>query len=165
MPQKAPFTPKNYIQANKIIFMGIFMGLIIISIVGIVTNQERSFFSTDLEKSSFMMIIPSVFIGSIAIGSVLFNNLIKTAKGSKNLKTALTNYRTAFIIKLALYEVPALLGAVSFLTEGNLLYLVYTGIAAVLMLTFIPSKAKTIKELDLKGDWFDEFQNSESELK
>lgn len=136
----------------------IFMSIIVFSIVTIATHQEKAIFHSDFNQSLFMILIPCVLLGTLMASSSIYKNFLRTARNRQSLAKKLQHYQSGFILKMAFFEAPALLGVIGFYLEYNLLYLVYTGIAAILMLMNFPSAQNVIKDLQLKGDELEVFE-------
>lgn len=139
------------------------MGVAIITIV-FISVTEKQVFSTDFDESLFMLMVPIVTAAGLGMSRTMFKLFVKQAKGKSDLKAKLSAYRVALIIGLALCEAPAICANVAFMSEGNHLYLLFTILSLLLMLTYNPSDKKTIKQLDLRGEELDAFKDKNKKV-
>lgn len=163
MQQTSDFTPKSYMNINKLLFSALLMGVVIITVVFVAITPQQEFSASNDEIFSIM--VPIISIIGLAVSRGTFNQFVKQAKEKKSLKEKLLTYRVGLLISLALCEAPAITANVAFLQEGNQFYLIFTILCLLVMMIYKPSEKKVIKDLNLRNNELDSFRAKETKIK
>ena len=147
----AALTPNSYIKTMSIIHLGLLAGPFVLGIIAYL-QTERPFLDYTNTEDVFIYVVPVFAISGIFMGNLLFKKLMASATKTDGLRTKLARFQTASLIKYALIEGPALLGAVVFLNSGNLTYLYIAGTLILFLYLLRPTKDKIELGLQLKGE-------------
>jgi hypothetical protein len=141
---------KAYFKALSILHLAmvagvVFFGLIVALLVAI--NTITSINSTF--TNFFYYVVPVLTILGLIASNIVFKNRLKQTRDNYELRTRMTNYRGALIIKYALLEGPAIFAIIASLITGTISFLAYAGLMVVLMLYARPGIQKTFNDLVL----------------
>lgn len=146
----AELTPNSYIKTLSIIHLGLLAGPFMLGVLAY-SQTENPYLDYTNTEDVFIYIVPVFAISGIFLGNLLFKQMMATAMKSDGLRTKLVRFQTASLIKYALIEGPALLGAVAFLNTGNLTYLYIAGVLILFLYLLRPTKEKIELGLQLRG--------------
>ncbi|RZK68805.1 MAG: hypothetical protein EOO85_23545 [Pedobacter sp.] len=121
------------------------------AIVALIMRKDRIHFTVSIDASDpYFPLFPILALISLAVGFYMFNKNISSIDHVSSGDEKITAYQSAFIVRCAFIEAPALLNIIAFLMSGNAVYLV---IAAIILIVFImtrPNKQKVIDALNLQ---------------
>lgn len=163
MLQTSDFTPKSYMNINKLLFSALLMGVVIITVVFVAITPQQEFSASN--DQFFSIMVPIISIIGLAVSRGTFNQFVKQAKEKKSLKEKLLIYRVGLLIGLALCEAPAIYANIAFMNHSNQFYLIFTILCLLVMMTYKPSEKKVIKDLNLRNDELDTFRAKETKIK
>ncbi|MEN8125479.1 MAG: hypothetical protein ABFR32_10155 [Bacteroidota bacterium] len=144
-------SPKKSIQILSIIHLVLSLGIIFFGTIVYLQVSETNF---DISKTddTFFYLVPILAIGGIWVSNFLFNQKINEIPKNTTLIEKLAAYQTASIIKYALLEGPAFLGIIAFMEDGNLLYLLISGLLVLYLFYQKPTKDKIEIDLNLSEE-------------
>lgn len=141
----------------QIINGALIFGVLIFLMITFFLTKNPSFIYND--DSVFAILVPiSLMLGAF-LSSLLFKKQLQTIKKEENLQYKLGKYQSATIVRSALLEAPALLGIVATFITFNLYYLIFAGIALLLMVYNFPSKDKFTQDINLSFEEKTELNN------
>lgn len=141
----------------QIINGALIFGVLIFLMITFFLTKDPSFIYND--DSVFAILVPiSLMLGAF-LSSLLFKKQLQTIKKEENLQYKLGKYQSATIVRSALLEAPALLGIVATFITFNLYYLIFAGIALLLMVYNFPSKDKFTQDINLSFEEKTELNN------
>lgn len=152
-------TPNSYTKTLSIIHLGLLAGPFILGVVAYL-QTENPFLDYTNTEDVFIYVVPIFALSGIFVGNLLFKQMMTSAMKTDGLRTKLARFQTASLIKYALIEGPALLGAVAFLNTGNLTYLYIAGVLILFLYLLRPTKEKIELGLQLKGEEKSQFNKS-----
>lgn len=152
----AQITPNKFIKTLSIIHLALMMGPVLFGFVTY-SQSKNSFQGFSSTEDIFFIIIPIVALSGIFMGNLLFNKLVKSAIKADGLKSKLTGFQTASLIRYALIEGPAFLGVIAFQITENLTYLYIAAFLILFLYLLRPTKDKIERGLELKGKEKDQF--------
>ncbi|HYG18752.1 MAG TPA: hypothetical protein VD816_07480, partial [Ohtaekwangia sp.] len=97
----------------------------------------------------FMYAMALLFAVSLTAAHFAFKKILHKAGSLSDIKSKMTRYTTACIVRSALFEVPGLFAAVIVLVTGNILALAGSLVALLLLLFFRPSRQQVVQDLNL----------------
>ncbi len=107
--------------------------------------------SESLEGETATIYIPLLVLGLLVGAFFLGRNRIEAAREQRDLKEKLTAYRAALILRWAMIEGGVLLCGVFFFLSREMLLLAVAGVGLVALLLFIPSRGRTLADMDLSS--------------
>ena len=136
----------NYLKTMQIIFSALLTGQALAMIIFYVflSRPPKDDYSMDIVE----IVLPLVMISTTVLGYFLFNMRRKTWVEETNLDTKKGVYRTASIVKWAMFEGTTLLSLACYLIFSKDLYLF---VAIVFMAHFtihFPSRERVVRELE-----------------
>ncbi len=145
-------TSKQYFKGIRMVYAGIIFGIVFMTGFA-VYFRSNGFEMVESGGNANFYILASVFFGvtGIFFSRFLFKKKLKSAAVASGLQKKLSIYQSALILKLASLEAPLFLTIVIYLIMGNSMVLVVTGVLFVVFLTYLPTKAKLVADLDLDG--------------
>lgn len=143
-------TSKDFFKSVQIIHLALITGVIILGIFA----YSFHYIGIEMEGGKdlnfdLIYVVPVFAIAGIIASNLVFKQKLKECIARPNLKEKLNCYRSALIIKFALIEGSSFFALVAFLLTGDLLYLGFAAILVVVFITYIPSKEKSIVDLEL----------------
>ncbi|UBM59897.1 hypothetical protein LAG90_04450 [Marinilongibacter aquaticus] len=99
--------------------------------------------------STFQFVLPIAILVGILFSSFYFNRQVKKLWKVKNLKEKLSGFQKAFILKMAMQELPATVAVVAALFTGEAQFLFIALAVIIVMIIGVPSKEKIALFLQL----------------
>ena len=134
------------LKVMQVIHTGFCSGIACFAAVALIIRKERTHFSFLIEKNDpYFPLFPVLAVIFVTAGFYLFRKRLNSIDPAASGDEKIAGYQTAFIIRCAFLEAPALLNLVAFLISGNLVYLIA---AAAVMAIFIftrPQKEHVIE--------------------
>lgn len=100
---------------------------------------------------TFAYFVPSVSAICFGLSFVLPAKLVSAAADKATLSAKLRGFQTALIIRMALLEMPSLLGCVAFLLTGEYYWFAANLVSMLLFAMLFPTRDKVIDGLRLSG--------------
>jgi hypothetical protein len=146
---KRKVTSQSFLMMLLILFGGMLMSQI--SMVGIFVYLALSgeFHEEQSALQTMLYVVPIVATLSFGLSLVLPSRWIATAADKPTLSEKLRGFQTATIVKMAMLEMPAVLGCVAFSMTGEFYFLAVNVVSVGLFATVFPSKNKLIESLRL----------------
>jgi len=125
-----------------------FMGQLVFGLLSLTITPQKGI---DISNTNdpFLFIVPIVAIGSFALSLYLFKKNLNIAINKPTLKEKLAFYQSAIITRFAPLEGASLLGIVTYLQTGNLLFIIISGLTALYFLSLRPTKDRIENDLNL----------------
>jgi hypothetical protein len=142
----------SYLMTLRVIFFAFLMSQITLGLFMIAFNQMGGLSEglPPTEISSVFRIIVPVFALSAIFGSqYLFNAKLRSINKGKSLAEKLTEYRTAFLLKIAFIEGAAMLSLVVYFLTNYWLFIAIGGILAGVFVMYYPSAERIAQHLEL----------------
>ncbi|MCI4669084.1 MAG: hypothetical protein MRZ79_13195 [Bacteroidia bacterium] len=145
-------TTKAYFGSLSILFIAMIGGQLIFAAVAYYLNLDGPV-SPDPEIANILLyVVPIAALGAIGSSGIVFNNILGQIKDEDSLLSKTNQYRSAFIVKLAMHEGVGLFALVGYFLTANMVFL---GIAAIIILiqfTMRPRPERAIEQMKLKGE-------------
>ncbi|WP_285059840.1 hypothetical protein [Pedobacter ginsengisoli] len=119
------------------------------AIVALIMRKERIHLDLSLDNNDpYFPLFPVLAVISVAVGFYMFNKQIRSMDPMLGGDDKIAAYQTAFILRCAFIEAPALLNVVGFLIYGNMVYLI---VAAAVLVVFILTRPTKQHVIDTTG--------------
>jgi hypothetical protein len=119
------------------------------AIVALIMRKERIHLDISFSGNDpYFPLFPILAVISVAVGFFMFSKQIRSLGPMLTGDDKIAGYQTAFIVRCAFIEAPALLNVVAFLIYGNLVYLV---VAAAVLVVFILTRPTKQHVIDTTG--------------
>jgi hypothetical protein len=143
-------TTKEYFRTLAILHIALILGQVLFAgVVVLLVKSGVSFMNVDNLTGIFLYLVPITGVCGL-LGSILvYKNKVNRLKGSGDLKTKMTGYRTAMILRYAIVEVPSFISIIAVMLTGNFMFFLFTGFVIMLMAYWRPSKETIISDLQL----------------
>lgn len=139
--------PGPSVKNITIIHFALLAGMVLFAAVAFAVGKP---FTTQINTTDPLLIaVPVLAVSCLFISNLLYKKFLAGAVEANDVPGKLVGYQTAFIIRNALIEGPALFAIVAFLLSGSV---VFIAIAIALILYFFslrPTKDKIAEELQL----------------
>lgn len=137
------------LKAMQTIHLAFCLAIVLMAATSYLTVKDRLYLDADLNQNDiFFPLFPLIGLVSIALGQFLFkkqlSNLQELPADDK-----INKYQVAFLMRTALFELPALLNIVGFLVSGNIVFLIAGVVFFMLLVSARPSKQAIIEVLNL----------------
>lgn len=143
-------TSKEFFRSIQIIHFALMSGVIMLGIFSFYFHYSGLEMEDGKELNSGLIYVVPVFaIAGIVASNLVFKQKLNDCRAKSILKDKMTNYRSALIIKFALIEGCSFFALIAYLLTGNLIYLGFAGLLLIVLITYWPSKEKTIIDLEL----------------
>lgn len=149
-----PGTPKQDLQAIRIIFFAIIAGALIFAVIVLVLNQLQGPALQNVKKVENILLYVVTGVAAICLPIAMngYNKGVAVAKNSLiSLPIKLNQYRSTLVRYIALCEGPALFSIIAFFMVGNYYLFIITAIMIAAMLAKLPNRQRVLDELAL--DW------------
>ncbi len=138
--------PNTFVKTISIIHLALIAGQIIFAAAAFMTTKNHA---TSKSDEVFIYVAPILALSGFAISNISFKTLVNKIDSQSPLKTKLTAYQSALIVRFALLEGPSLFAIVSFMLTGNLIFLGVSGAIIAYFIYLRPTKQKTEDDLNL----------------
>jgi len=142
---------QTFVRTIAIIHAALLIGQVLFGIVAFAETSSTGF-NLKLGSDPFFYIVPFLIVAGMLLGSFLFTEQISKLADKALLNEKLAGYQTALIIRFAIAEGPSLLGIVSYMLSGNVIYLILVGFNVLYFITIRPTNAKLAEELSLTNE-------------
>ena len=121
------------------------------AIVALIMRKERIHLDISFSGNDpYFPLFPILAVISVAVGFFMFNKQIRSLDPMLTGDDKIAAYQTAFIVRCAFIEAPALLNVVAFLIYGNLVYLIVMAVILVVFILTRPTKQHVIDTTGLQ---------------
>jgi len=121
------------------------------SIVALIMRKERIHLDISFSGNDpYFPLFPILAVISVAVGFFMFSKQIRSLDPMLTGDDKIAAYQTAFIVRCAFIEAPALLNVVAFLIYGNLVYLIVMAVVLVVFILTRPTKQHVIDRTGLQ---------------
>ena len=125
------------------------LAIVAMAATSYLTVKNRLYLDADLNQNDiFFPLFPLVGLVSIALGQFLFKKQLSNLQ-ELSADDKINKYQVAFLMRTALFELPALLNIVGFLVSANFVFLIVGVVFFMLLVSARPSKQAIIEALNL----------------
>lgn len=164
MQDTTKLTAGQFLKTMTLIHSG-FMGVMMVFAVVVLYLGDGWTWEVNKDDAMFyLIIVPIAAIVLPILGNLLFNKRLDIISRMDSIKSKLTSYLPATLVRYAFMEAPVLLSLVSGMLTGSMFFI---GIAALLMVYFFlqrPSKNKIIQHLGPSMELQRQFRNQGHDL-
>lgn len=151
-PKTSPMTTKSYFSQLTILFFALVAGQLLFVGVAFFLNQQGSIEPLPELEDIMKIIVPLAAVAAVGGSTFLGRGLLAQIPKDSGLKKKLNQYRSAFIVKMAMHEGVSLLAIVTYMLTGQVLFLAVSGVIIALQMMMTPKPERTIEELGLTGE-------------
>lgn len=156
-------TSSEYFKALSIIHGALLGGQVMFLLLSVFLNSGDQPFGEKGELDQiFQYLAPLLCVAAIISSHLLYKKRIADIQQQNDLIDKLTDYRGAFIIKLALLESATLFAVICYLLTANFLYVPLFIAMAVLFFFNRTTKTRIIRELNLSAEEVKSFDNPDA---
>ncbi|MDY0102567.1 MAG: hypothetical protein RBS07_06475 [Lentimicrobium sp.] len=138
---------KEFQKSLAIVFFALLAGQVIFALVSLGLVSQGMIPAEPQLRNIGLIVIPFLvffgFMGSRLIGS----RMLMKARMALDTEDKFNQYRSAFILRLALLETPGFFAIVAFMLTGERIFLGFLSILLFYFVTLFPSESKIIAEL------------------
>lgn len=121
------------------------------AIVALILRKERIHLDLSFDKNDpYFPLFPILAVISVAVGFYMFNKQVRSLDPLLTGDDKIAAYQTAFIVRCAFIEAPALLNVVAFLIYGNMVYLIVVAAVLAVFVLIRPTKQHVIDTTGLQ---------------
>ncbi|RYY61948.1 MAG: hypothetical protein EOO05_04570 [Chitinophagaceae bacterium] len=157
MQPGAVASPSQLVRVLKVLSIAMMCSLVIYLVAAVIMNEMNGPLMVDLNNyhTTLLAVVMLIAFACLVIGKRVMAKGIGNAKNSLNpLEAKLNIYRGAFIINLALLEVPGWLTLTVYLLTGSFPFLALAAVLLGLMIATWPGVKRISSQLEL--DWNDQ---------
>jgi hypothetical protein len=133
----------GFLKSMQVIFGALFMGQAMLGFVLYFIKKQESAES----ESMINNILPLAVMSMIVVGYFIFNTRLKALVDASDLDTKKGIYRSASLIKWALFEAATLFSFVCYLSFGNILFFYIGWLSLAHFIVHFPSQERVVREL------------------
>ena len=145
--QNLKMTPKVFFQSLNVIYLGLLSGMILLPIFFFFIVESKNF-NFDL-GNILLVILLLLAIAGVFVSNILYTKSVAKIENGDSLKEKLQKIQGAMIVKYFAVELPALIGAVLFMRDGNYVYLIVTSALILVFITLKPNKERILEDMKL----------------
>lgn len=121
------------------------------AVVALIMRKDQMHLDLSFEKNDpYFPLFPILAVIMVAVGFYMFNRQIRSIDPLISGDEKIAAYQTAFIVRCAFIEAPALLNTIAFLTFGNTVYLIVLAAVLVVFIRTRPTKEHVIDTTNLQ---------------
>lgn len=121
------------------------------AVVALIMRKDQMHLDLSFEKNDpYFPLFPILAVIMVAVGFYMFNRQIRSIDPATNGDEKIAAYQTAFIVRCAFIEAPALLNTIAFLTFGNTVYLIVLAAVLIVFIRTRPTKEHVINTTNLQ---------------
>lgn len=137
------------LKAMQTIHLAFCLAIVAMAATSYLTVKDRLYLDADLNQNDiFFPLFPLIGLVSIALGQFLFKKQLSNLQ-ERSADDKINKYQVAFLMRTALFELPALLNIVGFLVSANFVFLIVGVVFFMLLVSARPSKQAIIEALNL----------------
>ncbi|ETZ19291.1 hypothetical protein [Pedobacter sp. V48] len=137
------------LKAMQTIHLAFCLAIVLMAATSYLTVKDRLYLDADLNQNDvFFPLFPLIGLVSIALGQFLFKKQLSNVQ-ELSADDKINKYQVAFLMRTALFELPALLNIVGFLVSGNIVFLIAGVVFFMLLVSARPSKQAITEALNL----------------
>ncbi|MCB0503487.1 MAG: hypothetical protein KDD32_12450 [Bacteroidetes bacterium] len=143
-------SPKEQVKNLLILHLGLLAGQVLI--LGILSIFVVNTLTFNINKDHQLLYVIGIIavIGGLLVGSILFNQFKKKITSDLSLSQKLEQYKSAFIIRNALFEMGGMINIIFFaFIESNILFLAGAILIILIFFANIPNPNSIISHLSL----------------
>ena len=137
----------KFIQNLKLIHLALLVGQLFFIGITVMLKGENAYSNIFATSESFYFPVLILTALGILIGDFIYKLRCGVLDDSHSFEFKLNLYRSATIIKFALFEAPSLFAIVAFFTTGNFFYLAFSIFMIALTFFHKPTKEKMLEEV------------------
>jgi hypothetical protein len=118
-------------------------------VVAVLILRDDRYFSLQDEGNVYLYIAPFVAVAGFLGGRTIFQNQLADISAKASLKDKLNAYSSAFLVRVAFMEAPAIFASIAFFLTGNLACLAVGVLMILYFLTLNPGREKVEEDLEL----------------
>lgn len=149
-------TSKNYFATLNVIYYGVMVTMVFFSGIVIFMGVQRE--NIELEEL-FTLIVPVVVIACYTAAYFVFKSSVQRISKNDQLRTKMTRYQGAILVRAGLVEAPGIFGAVASWITGNNYFLLATLLSIIVFLLQRPSVYSAVEDLSLSPDEKSKLEN------
>ncbi|SHI73331.1 hypothetical protein SAMN04487911_10535 [Arenibacter nanhaiticus] len=158
-----PQTPKSFMRTMTVLHAVLTTGVFII-LVAVYYSSDALIFGFQDTEDIYRIIIPLVAMIGYFGGNLIFKKQLDAIDPKASLKSILSRYSSASIIKYAFIEGAAIFSLIAFSRIHNVFYLVISVLLLLYLWSQRPTKLKVMSDLKLKKDHEELFMKNEETL-
>lgn len=147
-----PHSYRSKLVTLSILSSAPIMVLIVFSGVVAYLHHAGGFPRHEEQTSLFMWIVPATLALSFVLSGILFKEAIRKIRPETPLKEKFNKYQNAVILRMALTEIPGLLGCVAALITGDFYFLIAPLAVVVILYLSRPSVFRITADLALNRE-------------
>ncbi|MEZ5002611.1 MAG: hypothetical protein R2730_06210 [Chitinophagales bacterium] len=143
-------SPKEQVKNLLILHLGLLAGQVLI--LGILSIFVVNTLTYNINKDHELLYVIGIIavIGGLLVGSIVFNQFRKKITSDLSLSQKLEQYKSAFIIRNALFEMSGMINIIFFaFIESNILFLAGAILIILIFFANIPNPNSIISHLSL----------------
>lgn len=152
-------TPRITLRTLKTLFFSVITGAVLFGSVVVLMHDGQLDLSVPKDDPLFLALL-FLCLAAIPVSRLIPNLLLKQLAAESPLKSKLAMYQKVLIMRLAMWDAPALLGLVVCMMSGNWMPLLVSLICLVYMSRFYPSSENIRDTLGLSEAEYRELQSS-----
>ena len=136
----------GYLKQLQTLFGALFVGQILVTVIFyfFLTQPQTGESTTDVLET----ILPLVMLSTTILGYFIFNLRRKTWTQETNLDAKKAAYRTASLVKLAMFEGTTILGLMCYFAFGKDLFFFAAVVSIAHFALHFPSRERVVRELE-----------------
>jgi hypothetical protein len=143
----------SYIRQNQIIAYAMILGqLLFVGVSIYLIKIKGAYFGKTNLNEVFLYLAPLLTISCIVGGFVFFKSRMKLIKDKTNIIEKLIDYRSALIIRWALFEGPSFFAIMVYIITANSFFLCIVIITIAIFIITKPSREMLEKDLELSWE-------------
>lgn len=156
-------TSKSYMRALSTIYLIMILGVLLFAAFSYLQggNPVMGF---SANGDIWVYIVPLIAMISYFGGNFIFNRVLSNIPEKSSLKEKLAHYMRAGIIRYALLEGAAFIGAIAYWDNNNIFYLVIVASLILYLFKLRPTKGGVIRDLRLEGKDLERFRKDREEI-
>jgi hypothetical protein len=145
---------RDYFKSIRIIFFALLAAQLTFALVAFYLSLESGSAKANANslRSIFLVIALVLALNGLVAGNMVYRSRLRKIIQNRNLSTKLNEYRSTFLIRLAMLEASTLFSLVAYLVTGDLIFIGFAGMTLAYFVFLNPTKAGIAFDLELKTE-------------
>ena len=144
-------TSREYIRSLILVYFGLLTGQIVFAVITFAVNKQLMEPMAEDLRVVFIYIVPVFVINGFVTGQLIYRNRLRKIKRLDTLASKLGEYKSAFMIRLAMLEGAFLFAIIIYLLTADLIFMGMSGIIIAYFLVLRPTIDRISADMELNS--------------
>lgn len=145
---------KEFQKSLIIVFFALLAGQVFFALVSLGLVSQGIILEEPQVRNIGLVAVPLLVLVGFVGSRFLSSRMLMKARMTQKIEDKFNQYRSAFILRLALLETPGFFAIIAFMLTGERIFLGFLGILLFYFVTLFPSESRISAELSPEEDYY-----------